>query len=62
MSGSKVIPLTNRYSSLARADLLLTEYWFHIHFMENEPPETTVKFLSRSNGRIKSYGLFKQLL
>jgi len=31
---SKVMALTNRYSSLARPDLLLTEYWFHIHYME----------------------------
>jgi hypothetical protein len=26
--------LTNRYSSLARPDLFLTEYRFHIHYME----------------------------
>jgi hypothetical protein len=30
--------------------------------MENEPPQTPVKFLSRSNGRIKSYGPYEQLL
>jgi len=26
--------LLNRYSTLARLDLLLTEYRFHIHYME----------------------------
>jgi hypothetical protein len=26
--------LTNRYSNLARPDLLITEYRFHIHYME----------------------------
>jgi len=34
MVGSKVIALSNRYSSLAQPDLHLTEYGFHIHFME----------------------------
>jgi hypothetical protein len=34
----------NRYSSLARPDLLLTEYQFHIHYMERLPPEIPVKF------------------
>jgi hypothetical protein len=26
---------STRYSSMARPDLLLTEYRFHIHYMEN---------------------------
>ena len=32
--GSKVIAFTNRYSSLAGPDLHLTEYRFHIRYME----------------------------
>jgi hypothetical protein len=32
--GSKVIAFTNLYSSLARPDLLLNEYRFHVHYME----------------------------
>jgi len=28
--------LTNNYSSLALPDLLLTEYRFHIHYMEKD--------------------------
>jgi hypothetical protein len=36
MVGSKVIAFTNRYSSLAQPDLLLTEYRFHIHYMEKD--------------------------
>jgi hypothetical protein len=32
--GSKVMAPLNRYSSLARRDLRLTEYRFHIHSME----------------------------
>jgi len=35
MVGSKVIAFTNRYSSLAQPDLL-TEYRFHIHYMEKD--------------------------
>jgi hypothetical protein len=31
---SKVMALTNRYPSLARPDLLLTKYRFHIHYVE----------------------------
>jgi hypothetical protein len=34
MIGSKVMAPSNRYSCLARPDLLLTEYRFHIHYME----------------------------
>jgi len=34
MVGSIVIAFTNRYSCLARPDLLLTEYRFHIHYMQ----------------------------
>jgi hypothetical protein len=54
--------LSNRYSYLARPDLLLTEFGFHIHYMEKGHPETPVKFKSRSNGRIKSYCLYEPLL
>ena len=54
--------LTNRYSSLTRPHLLLTEYRFHIHFMEIRPPETPVKFRSRSNSRFKSYCLYEPLI
>jgi hypothetical protein len=32
--GSKVMATSNRYSCLSRQDLLLTEYRFHIHYME----------------------------
>jgi hypothetical protein len=32
--GSKVIARSNRYSCLARPDIVLTEYRFHIHYME----------------------------
>jgi hypothetical protein len=32
--GSNVLAPTNRYSSLAQPDLLLTEYRYHIHYME----------------------------
>jgi len=32
--GSKVMATSNRYSCLPRQDLLLTEYRFHIHYME----------------------------
>ena len=34
MVESKLIAFTNRSSSLARPDVLLTEYRFHIHYME----------------------------
>src|SRR3990172_5955954 len=54
--------LTNRYSCQARPEILLTEYRFHIHYMEEGHPETPVKFRSRSNGRIKSYGPYESLL
>jgi len=54
--------LTKCYSSLAQPDLLLNEYRFHIHYMEKGPPETPVKFWSRSNDRINSYGPFEPLL
>src|SRR3989337_838971 len=54
--------LTNRYSCQARPEILLTEYRFHIHYMEEGHPETPVKFGSRSNGRIKSYGPYEPLL
>jgi hypothetical protein len=60
--GSKVMARSTRYTSLARPDLLFTEYWFHIHYMEKGPPETPVKFLSVSNGRFKPYGSFEPLL
>jgi hypothetical protein len=60
--GSKVMARSNRYSCLARPDLLLTEYWFHIHYMEKRSPKTPVKFWSQSNSRIKSYGLVEPLL
>jgi len=53
---------SNRYSSLARPQLLLTEYWFHIQYKEKGPSETPVKFLSRSNGRFKRYGPYDPLL
>jgi len=53
---------SNRYSSLARPDILLTEYWFHIHYKEKGPSVTLVKFLSRSNGRFKRYGPYDLLL
>jgi len=36
---------SNRYSCLPRPDLLLTEYRFHIHYMEKGHPETPVKFI-----------------
>ena len=62
MVGSKVIAFTNRYSCLARPDLLLTEYGFHIHYMKKGHPETPLKFWSRSNDRIYSYGPFEPLL
>jgi hypothetical protein len=32
--GSKVMALSNRYSSLARPDLIITKYRFLIHSME----------------------------
>jgi len=32
--GSKVMVISNRYSSLARPDLIITEYLFLIHSME----------------------------
>jgi hypothetical protein len=32
--GLKVMALTNRYSCVVRPDLLLTEYLFHVHYME----------------------------
>jgi hypothetical protein len=32
--GTKVMPPSNRYFSLARPDLNLTEYGLHIHSME----------------------------
>src|SRR3990172_3103736 len=54
--------LTNRYSCQARPEILLTEYRFHIHYMEEGLPETPVKVGSRSNGRIKSYGPYEPLL
>jgi hypothetical protein len=53
---------SNHYSSLARPDLLLTEYWFHIHYKEKRPSETPVKFLSRSNGRFKRSGPYEPLI
>jgi len=60
--GLNVMARSTRYSSLARPDLFLTEYRFHIHYMEKGHPETPVKFKSRSNGRIKSYCLYEPLL
>ena len=54
--------LTNRYSCLARRYFLHTENRFHIHYMEEGHPETPVKFRSRSNGRIKSYGPYEPLV
>jgi len=36
--------LTNRYANLAQPDLLLTEYLFHIQYLERGPPETPEKF------------------
>jgi len=60
-SGSKVMARSNRYSCLARPDLVLTEYRFHIHYMENGIHKI-IKFWSRSNDRIKSYGSFEPLL
>jgi hypothetical protein len=33
--GSKVMALSNGYSSLAGPDLIITEYGFHIYSMEN---------------------------
>src|SRR3990172_7004399 len=54
--------LTNRYSCLALPEFLLTEYPFQIHHTEKGHPETPVKFGSRSNGRIKSYGPYEPLL
>jgi hypothetical protein len=36
--------LTNRYSNLARQDLLLTEYRFHIHYMEKDLRKILKKF------------------
>jgi hypothetical protein len=42
----------NRYSYLARPDLLLTVYRFHIHFMEKGLRKIPVKFRSQSNGVI----------
>jgi hypothetical protein len=32
--GSKVMAISNRYSSVARPDLIITEYRFLIHSME----------------------------
>jgi hypothetical protein len=32
--GSKVFAFTNSYSSLARPEILLNEYQFHIHYLE----------------------------
>src|SRR4030067_260153 len=54
--------LTNRYSCLARRDFLHTENRFHIHYMEEGHVQTPLKFRSRSNGRIKSYGPYEPLL
>src|SRR3990172_2300708 len=54
--------LTNRYFCLALLEFLLIEYQFQIHHIENGHPETPVKFRSRSNGRIKSYGPYELLL
>jgi len=34
MIGSKVMAPSNRYSNLARPDVLQTEYRFHFHYME----------------------------
>jgi hypothetical protein len=53
---------SNRLHCRARPDLLLNEYWLHIHYIEKGPPETPVKFWSRSDGRIKSYRPFEPLL
>src|SRR4030067_248378 len=54
--------VTNRYSCLELPEFLLTEYQFQIHHIEKGHPETPVKFRSRSNGRIKSYGPYEPLL
>src|SRR4030067_879570 len=54
--------LIYRYSCQARPEILHTENQFHIHYMEEGHPETLVKFRSRSNGRIKSYGPYEPLL
>jgi hypothetical protein len=35
---------TNRYSNLARPDVLLTEYRFHIHYMEKGLRKLTKNF------------------
>jgi len=59
--GSKVMARSNRYSCLARPDLVLTEYGFHIHYIE-KGIHKLVKFWSRSNDRIKSYGPFEPLI
>ena len=54
--------ISNRYSSLARPDLKITEYPFLIHSVEKGHPETPVRVWPPSNGRIKSYGHFEPLL
>jgi len=48
---------TNRYSNLTRPDVLLTEYRFHIHYMEKG-----LRKLKKNFDRIKSYGSFEPLL
>jgi hypothetical protein len=59
MIGSKVMALLNRYSGLARPDIRLTEWQFHIYSKEKE---TLIKIRGWSNGQIKSYGPSKPLL
>src|SRR3990172_9449670 len=54
--------LTNRYSCLVLPDILLTEYQFQNLLIEKGHPETPVKFRSRSNGPIQSYGPYEPLL
>ena len=50
--------ISNRYSSMARPNLIITECRFIIPSM----PKDIRKLESRSNGRIKSYGHFEPLL
>jgi hypothetical protein len=54
--------ISNRYSSLARPDLVITEYRFLIHSMQKVILKTPVRVSPRSNSQIKSYGHLKPLL
>ena len=58
--GSKVMARSNRYSCLARPDLSHRVSIRHPLYGKGHP-KTRVKFRSRSNGRIKSYCLYKPL-